>query len=140
MIGGAFMSILLMLLAAASNAQDGSGVRKRADYVATLTASFRQADTNKDGVLDLAETTEAARKSMHVPALSAEDEAKFRSAIRYAFDQIDTNKDGRQSLDETLRIPLAHFDCLDANHDGEIPEVEAEANIDRCEAAARATQ
>jgi len=134
------MSILLMLLAATSNAPDGFGVRKRVDYVATLTASFHQADTNKDGVIDLAEATEAARKSFHLPTLSTDDEAKFRSAIRYAFDQIDTNKDGRQSLDETLRIPLAHFDCLDANHDGEIPQVEAEANIDRCEAAARATR
>ena len=129
------MSILLMFLTAASTPQGDFPVRIRANYIATLTASFHQSDTNKDGVLDFAEMLGAARKSMNLPALSANDEAHFEAAMRNSFAMLDSNKDGHVSLDEALRMPLANFDCLDANHDGLIPASEAEANIDQCEAA-----
>ena len=129
------MSILLMFLATAADTPDFA-VRKRADYVATLTASFHESDTNKDGMINISEAIEAAKKSFHVPVLSADDEARFRATLQSSFDKLDTNKDGQNSLDELLRLPLANFDCLDANHDGLIPQAEAEANIDRCEAAA----
>ena len=56
------MSILLSLLAAASSPQGDFGTRKRADYSATLTASFTESDTNHDGVLDLAEMAGATKR------------------------------------------------------------------------------
>jgi len=130
------MPILLILLAATTPSQPDPTVRSRSAYVSTLTTSFHQADKNKDSALDVSELVDAATISLKLTQLSSADQASLRKGVEANLAAMDSNGDGRLSLDEMLRVPLAHFDCLDANHDGLIPQSEAEANIDRCEAAA----
>jgi Ca2+-binding EF-hand superfamily protein len=120
-----------------------------------LDATFKQVDTNGDGVLSQAELAAAEAKGIQnrVAALRSRMDAEFskldtnhdgqlsKAEFMAAAPQgpttapngadalaaLDKNHDGKVSLDEFRASRLAIFDKLDTNHDGTISTAEREA-------------
>ena len=127
----------------------------RAALTKGIDASFKGADTNGDGVLDVKEVAAAeakglkqrvgvARQRMEAEFTKLDtnkdgqlSKAEFMAAAPTgpttapngadAMAQIDKNKDGKVSLDEYRAPMLGRFDAIDTNHDGTISNAEKAA-------------
>jgi len=140
-------------LASVASAQGPQPVARTA-VAAQIDTAFAAADTNHDGVLNVAEMQALQAKETQglQAALRAQAEARFKQldtnkdgqlslAEFYAaipsvkanqtaqqlIQQLDANHDGKLSVDEFKTPRLAQFDRADANHDGTLTPAEAQA-------------
>jgi Ca2+-binding EF-hand superfamily protein len=95
------------------------------------TAVFDRMDTNKDGSVSRAEF-DAAHKAMLAhrggkPQGAMRGRGMHGAMAEGMFATADANKDGRISLQEATNAATAHFDSIDANHDGVLTRDEIRA-------------
>src|SRR5579884_752027 len=113
------------LLVAVAGAQEPQAPKpiKRADYMKTVDARFRQIDSNHDGKITKDEVAAELQREMRIA------NARIAQQLQAKFRQLDTNHDGVLSLKEFMAIqPALHptetpdqmFQRLDRNHDGKI--------------------
>jgi len=103
-----------------AHAQQGGMTRARAVEEATI--RFAAMDSDKDGVVTLAEVTAAA-------ARRAEETGRPMSPERAQrlFDRMDGDKDGKVTLAEAVAAARSRFDGSDANKNGVIDPSEEHA-------------
>lgn len=125
----------------------------RAQVVSELNAAFARVDTNKDGVISVAEANAAQARVAAQAAAEVEKnvEAQFAQLDKDKNGQLslaefkagapvpkmvpgdqlvkllDTNKDGKVSAAEFQAQRLRQFDALDTNHDGIVTLQERQA-------------
>lgn len=80
---------------------------------------FRRLDTNKDGMLNIAEFTAAA------------PDARAKASADSRIEKFDSNRDGKVTLDEFRTPVLANFDRIDSDRDGLIEAEEQKAALAR---------
>lgn len=96
----------------------------RAEVVAAVKARFAQLDTNRDGVVSIAEY-DAYREKKAAGALPADTgAAAFVKVGRSWFDRSDEDGNGRVTLAEATARPLELFGMADANGDGVVSVTE----------------
>jgi len=152
-MGSALVALAAPALAQAPAAKPQSANVTRAQVVAELNAAFGRVDTNKDGVITVAEANAAQQR---VAAERAAEESKILEAqfakldtdkngqislaelkaaappVRTATGQqvlsiLDANKDGKVTSAEFQAQRLHAFDSVDTNHDGIVTPVERQA-------------
>ncbi|MGB6056563.1 MAG: EF-hand domain-containing protein, partial [Burkholderiaceae bacterium] len=112
---------------------DGDGAISKAEAQAAgldgLVKNFDQIDTNHDGKIDRNEMRAQAKARHH--AMRAKMAAKFDARFKAA----DTDGDGALSKAEAqaagMQKIVAHFDQLDANHDGKLTREELRAGMQK---------
>lgn len=96
--------------------RNGDGLVERAEFDAARAATFAAADTNSDGVLDLAEYTAEFEGRLDAQRSKVRDAASRQAGVR--FDALDTDKDGRMTFAEYQVSGKRLFDRADSNGDG----------------------
>ena len=122
-------SALLALAAPAFAQAQVPGNITRAQVQTELNAAFGRVDTNKDGVINLAEANAAQQR------LLVEQSAQIAKNVEAQFAKLDTDKNGQLSMAEfkagspTPKVASgdAILKLLDANKDGKVSAAEFNA-------------
>jgi Ca2+-binding EF-hand superfamily protein len=152
MIGTALLALATPAFAQAPAAPANANIT-RAQVVAELNAAFGRVDTNKDGVITVAEANAAQQRVAAERAKEIEQGvaaqfakldkdkngqlslAEFKAGsppVRLAggeqvLNLLDTNKDGKVTSAEFQAQRLRAFDSVDTNHDGTVTQLERQA-------------
>jgi Ca2+-binding EF-hand superfamily protein len=122
-------SAVVALSSAAFAQNQGPRPINRAEVIGGVDQSFKDADTNHDGYLSVAELQAVQTKELQ------QLEAQARARLQEDFRRLDTNKDGQLSFQEFSAVaavkanetPQQILQQYDTNHDGKISAEEFRA-------------
>jgi hypothetical protein len=122
------MLLAAFLLIGAPQAASLQDEPTRSELMSSSRQFFAGTDADGDGTLSLAEWTGMVSE----PGPGEGGVSQLRAYLIAEHRRMDRDRDGKVTFDELIREPLANFDCMDADRNLRLSQMEIESGRKRC--------